>query len=125
MINAFAPPALLFAKLSFFILYHQVFKPMRWLRICTYLGGFITSLFYGVVTCVQLVLAIPSHHETLITHATKENNSKEPLLSVPSAVVGLGTDLFILALPIIAVSQLQLSREHMIGLILTFATGIL
>jgi hypothetical protein len=46
-------------------------------------------------------------------------------LSVPQSAVGLVIDLFILILPVIAVSRLQLPTRRKVGAMLVFMPGLL
>ena len=125
LIAIITPPTLLFTKISFFFLYLQVFKPMRWLRISAYIGTLVTTAFYLGMTVAQFVFATPRRGETWTSHQTTRNEHWALAMSVPQSAVGLAIDLYILVLPVIAVSQLQLPTRRKIGVILLFMTGIL
>lgn len=109
------PPSLLFIKLSFFLFYYQVFQPLRWLRISVYFGAILTCAFYGAATIAQLILATPKPGQTWINL----------MLSVPLSAVGLGIDIVLLAMPIGAVSRLQLPTKRKIGILSIFMFGLL
>lgn len=59
-------PTMLFTKVSFFVMYLDVFHLMRWLKIPAYIGGIITVLFYGAMTVFAFLFGAPApyHKET-------------------------------------------------------------
>lgn len=98
---------------------------MRWLRISTYIGTLVTTAFYLGMTIAQFVFVTPRRGETFFSHQETRYQHLALVVGVPSAAVGLCIDLYILVLPIIAVSQLQLTTQRKIGVILVFLTGIM
>ena len=116
---------MLFVKLTFFLLYLQIFQPLRWLRISTYIGATALCAFYGACTIVQFVFATPTRDETWQSHTMSPDELKTNILSVPLSAVGLFFDIVILALPIAVVMHLQLPSRRKIGIALIFATGLL
>lgn len=116
---------MLFIKVTFFLLYLQLFGPMRWLRICAYIGAVFTVIFYFGMAVTQLIFSTPRHGETLLSHQNTHNEYLAIAMSVPQSAVGLAIDLYILILPIIAVSQLQLPIRKKVGVMLIFMTGLL
>ncbi|KAL9009984.1 MAG: hypothetical protein Q9173_005034 [Seirophora scorigena] len=117
-------PAMIFTKLTFFLVYLQVFKPFRWLRICVYVGATLTTMFYFGVMIYLLVSITPREGQTFMDVALSPAQFASLRTSVPIAGVGLGTDLYLLILPITAVMQLQLPTRRKIGIILIFLTGL-
>jgi hypothetical protein len=116
---------MLFTKITFFLMYLGLFRPMSWMRICAHIGTVLTSLFYGGMFLAQIIIRTPRPGETLASRLQTTSAASESLaLSVPQSAVGLAIDLYILILPIIAVSQLQLPLRRKIGTSLIFATGI-
>ncbi|MCJ1470231.1 hypothetical protein MMC07_008876 [Pseudocyphellaria aurata] len=120
-----APPTLLFTKITFFLLYLQIFKPMRWLRISAYIGTLVTTAFYIGQTIAQFIFVTPRPGETWFDHAQSQVELKSLVVAVPVSAIGLCIDLYILVLPVIAVNQLQLATQRKFGVILIFMTGIL
>lgn len=116
---------MLFIKVTFFLLYLQLFRPMQWLRICAYIGAVFTVIFYFGMAVAQLIFSTPRHGETWLSHQATHNKDLAIALSVPQSVVGLAIDLYILIFPIIAVSQLQLPIRKKVGIMLIFMTGLL
>lgn len=119
------PFSLLFTKLTFFLLYFQVFRPLRWLRISASIGAVLTCAFYGAATIAQIVFEVPKHGETWVEDALSEDYWKGNVLSIPISAVGLGIDIVLLIMPIAAVIGLQLPTKRKIGIIFIFMFGIL
>ena len=119
------PFSLLFTKLTFFLLYFQVFRPLRWLRISIYIGTVLTCAFYGAATIAQIVFQVPKRGETWPEHALSGESSKSNMLALPMMAVGLGIDIILLVMPIAAVIGLQLPKKRKMGIIFIFMFGIL
>ena len=114
------PPTMLFTKVSFFIMYLDVFHLMRWLKISAYIGGILTALFYGAMTVFSFMIApAPYHKETAHDVALSLD------FTVPQSCVGLVIDLYILILPIMGVLRLQMSTRRKVGVILVFLSAIM
>ncbi|KAF6238584.1 hypothetical protein HO173_003089 [Letharia columbiana] len=120
-----APLTLLFTKLTFFLLYFQVFRPLRWLRVSVYIGATLTCAFYGAASIAQLVFSVPRPGQTWLEHALSGEFNKADVLSVPLSAVGLGIDIALLVMPIAAVMRLQLPTKRKIGVLFIFMFGIL
>lgn len=60
---------MLFLKTSFFLMYLQVFGPLRWLRLCAYAGVTFTTLSYGVMTVLSFALCLTSSRSDIISKA--------------------------------------------------------
>ncbi|MCJ1243743.1 hypothetical protein MMC30_000940 [Trapelia coarctata] len=114
--------ALLFAKVTFFLMYLDIFKPMRWMRISSAIGTITTAAFYVGIIISNLVISTPSHGESWAEVSIKAGSL---VLSVPQAAVGLAIDLYILFLPMIAISKLQLNPRRKVGVNLIFMSGAL
>lgn len=125
LISVLTPPTMLFLKDTFFIMYLQIFRPLRWVRICAYIGALFTTLFYISMTVAVSIFSIPGPGETLFSHQATPREHLSLAMSVPQSAVGLAIDLYILVLPIVAVTQLQLSAKRKFGVILLFMTGLL
>lgn len=114
---------MIFTKLTFFFMYLQFFRPLKWLRICVYLGAMVTTMFYVVTEIFWIVLMTLQKGQTFTTVVASPREAKVLVLSVPLASVGLGIDVYLLVLPITAVMQLQMSIPRKIGVVLIFLTG--
>lgn len=115
---------MIFTKMSFFLLYLQIFWPFKWLRYSIYLGATVAMLFYVASEIVLIYYMTPKRGETWLSKAGSAENYVALELSVPNAAVGLGIDVYLLVLPITAVTQLPLPIRRKIGVILIFMTGI-
>ena len=115
---------MIFTKLTFFLVYLQIFQPFKWLRICVYFGVTVTTLFYVATEIFWIVATTPRKGQTFASVAASPTELRVLDLSVPTAAVGLGIDVYLLVLPVTAVMQLHLPTRHKIGVILIFLTGI-
>ena len=91
-----------------------------------YVGTVSLTLFYGTYSIVLFVIATPSPGETWQVHtysSTERSNAYTAVIYL--AAGGLGFDLYLLALPIGAIMQLQLPLRRKAGVTLIFMTGIL
>lgn len=119
------PLTFLFIKLTFFLLYFQVFRPLRWLRISVYIGATLTCAFYGATSITQIIFSTPKRGQTWLEHDFSREAGKARILSVPLSAVGLGIDLVLLVMPIAAVVGLKMPTKRKIGVIFIFMFGIL
>lgn len=118
------PPAMVFTKLTIFLMYLQLFRPFKFLRRCVYVGATITILFYGAAEIGFMVYLTPRKGEALTSVASSRRRYQSGRLSVPVAAVGLGIDIYLLILPISVVVQLHLPTQRKIRVILIFLTGL-
>ncbi|MCJ1382008.1 hypothetical protein MMC17_005120 [Xylographa soralifera] len=115
--------ALLFTKATFFFMYLSIFGPLQWMRISAWLGLLVNTGFYLAVLVANMIFSTPRPGQSWQQAAISEQGTLA--LSIPQAVGGLIIDMFILALPIIAVSKLQLPPRRKLGVILIFMSGAL
>lgn len=101
-----------------------MFQPMRWLRVSAYIGAVFTVAFYSGMTVAQFTFSTPRRGEAWLSHQLTPREKLALAMAVPQSSVGLAIDLYILILPIIAVTQLQLPTPRKVGVILIFSTGI-
>ena len=116
----------MFIKVTFFLLFLQLFRPSRKIRFAIYGGLAFTILFYVMDFIVDFVSDTPRPGETWISH--EEFNPVENI-GITSAIwlptVGMVIDLYILCLPLYCVSTLQLSMRRKLMAASVFFTGIL
>ena len=77
------------------------------------------------MTVCIFVLVTPRPGETILSHWVIEDQYQALSLGVPQSAVGLALDIYILALPILAVNKLQLPTRRKIGVIMLFMTGLM
>ena len=116
-----------------------IFGQWRWMKICSWIGGVFSALFYTAIVIPLIVLSTPGRHETWGAHMASTTVKTETRfgLAIPATVktetrfglaisaVGLPIDLFILILPLIAVSKLQMPGWRKIAIMVVFMTAIL
>ena len=115
---------MLLIKLTLFLLYLNLFKPLWWLRISIYAGIFVITAVYMAFAITILVFITPKYGQTWVEAFQTPGQSKLISLSVPLASINLAIDCYIFVLPILAVSRLQLSTRRKVGVLLVFATGL-
>ena len=120
-----SPLTLLFAKLTFFLMYFHIFWPLRWLRVTVYVGASLTCAFYGAVSVAQVVLLTPRYGQTWLEHSLSKESRKDQVLYVYIAAVGLGFDILLLVMPLVAVLGLQKPKQRKKGFLFIFFIGIL
>ena len=106
-------------------MYRQIFGPMRWMRISAGLGAVLTTLFYISMTVCALIFTTPRRSETWFNHANTPIEQLNVKFTIPQSCVNLVLDLYILILPIMAVTKLHMTPRRKIGIILIFMTGLL
>ena len=92
------------------------------MRISALFGAIVTTLYYISITVCYFIFATPRRGGTWLSY------SREDFIihfSIPQSAVGLVIDLYILILPIVAVSKLQMATRRKVGIILIFTTGLL
>ncbi|TGO36243.1 hypothetical protein BHYA_0131g00210 [Botrytis hyacinthi] len=123
--NALVSPTLLLTKLTLFLLYLDLFRPFKWLRICVYIGISITVLFYSTTGILMIIWSSPHAGETWQTHLFTMEQQYAQIYASPWSAVGLGIDLFLLGLPLKAVGELCLPWKKKVVVGIVFLTGIL
>ena len=125
VIGIVSPLGLLFIKDSFFIFYLEVFGIYRWIRVGSYLGLVLTTLFYFGTLIAMLYLTTPRPGETWLTHQLSQLGRDEELYSTPQACVGLAIDVGILMMPILAVMNVKMRAWRKVGVMLILMTGLM
>lgn len=110
-------------KTTFFLMYIQLFRPLNWLRNCAYAGLVITWCFYISVGVSQLVFTLPAPGQSWSEVFASPRYLRAINLCVPTSSFSLVLDTYILVLPIIAISHLQLNTSKKIGAAAMFSTG--
>ena len=116
-------PALGLIKSSLFIQYYLVFRPLRWVRICVWIGVTISGIFYVAVTITGLILNSPWPGESILEDILSRHYLKFSQFSIPTGVIGMLVDWYLLILPIPAVWTLQMSTSKKFGVLIVFMTG--
>ena len=114
-------------KLSLFVLYVQVFRPLRWLRYLAYAGAITTGLLYLAIMLTVIVLCVPangdhSELEYLTALDSPKCANSQPVV-ILLGVVSLLSDLYLVILPLPAVWRLQLPFRRKLAYSAMFFTG--
>lgn len=118
-----APSILLCAKLSFFLLYLQIFRPIKALRLCIYAGALVTAFVHISAMVAFIVFDTPHTGQSFESQQTPSAIREGKIVCTVLGAAGTAIDWYILVLPIAAVSKLQLGKRRKIGVILVFLTG--
>ncbi|KAM0168254.1 hypothetical protein ACHAPF_011184 [Botrytis cinerea] len=98
---------------------------MRWVRVCCYVGAAITSIWYFPVVIATLVWTTPPRGKNFVYSLISDGIFTTQKLTIPIAAVGLAIDVFLFAIPLLAVSKLHMATKKKLGVALIFATGAL
>lgn len=117
-------PALGLIKCSLFIQYYMLFGPLRWLRVCVWIGVTVAATFYTVVTIAGFALATPWGGESWIADLLSQHYHLYESFAIPTGVIGMLVDWYLLILPIPAVMGLQTTTRKKIGILVVLMTGL-
>lgn len=117
------PLGLSFAKLTFFLLYLQIFRPSTWMRCGIYAGAFLTTALYVSIEVARLALTSPGPGQKFWQKNEKASILVPAVVALVGSAGGVAIDLYIVILPIAGVLQLQLPLRRKIGVSLIFMTG--
>lgn len=112
-------------KLSLLFLYLKVFRPNATLKYFIYFGIAFTILFYTSVMVAFFIIYMPRKGESLFTLLFKPRIRIGVAVAIVQGAFNVGSDLYILCLPIPGVWQLQAPLSKKIGISAIFLTGIL
>ena len=119
---------MLFIKVTFFIMYLNIFGQWRWMRIAATVGGIITTVFYVAITATMLALLTPRRHEKWLEYTFYQLQQVVIVamrLRAAQSAAGVAIDLYVLILPIIGVSKLQMPFTRKLGVAIIFMSAIL
>ena len=88
-----------------------------------WIGATISGIFYITVTISAFVLASPWPRETFFEGILSRHFAKFNYFSIPTGVIGLLIDWYLLIVPIPAVLNLKMSTAKKIGVLVIFMTG--
>jgi len=111
-------------KCTFLLMYLEIFRPLKWLRVAIYSGLITTIVVFLAFTIAQLCFLTPKRGESWLEQNEDPRENKAIELSVPLSAIGFGIDVYTFILPIIGVSQLQLSPRRKFGVLLVFMAGL-
>ncbi|KAM3150403.1 hypothetical protein ABEW05_009295 [Botrytis cinerea] len=108
-------------KITIFLMYLEVFNPLKLIRTMCYIGITMVTLFYTVITILDAIWGFP-----LSRYYVASNTQKVQTLNLPKGIFGLITDVFLFLVPMVAVSRLKsMTMRKKMGILLIFSTGFL
>ena len=113
------------AKLSLFLLYLRLFSVNQKPRILIYLGIVTTSLFYFASMLVPIIVCSPWKGESRLMALASARCAQDKQLGYVTTVFNVLSDFYLLIIPIIIVSKLQMPTQRKIGVISLFMLGFL
>ena len=118
-------PSIFFAKTSLFLLYYRVFAPKKLIRMFIIIGIIFAFVIY-ILIFIPLMASLCAPHVGQEWDLMVLKKCRRALaFGVVQATTNLIIDLYILALPIPVVLQLQLPTKKKIGILAIFMTGLL
>lgn len=123
MVDAWPTIIFMFLKLTFMLLYLQIFWPNVWLRYGCYLGIGIMTLFYMAVWIAQVYLTSPEPGQSWQDDFRSPKYFKSLDIPIPLAAVSLVFDVYIFVLPIAGVVRLQMSLRRKLETCAMFVSG--
>ena len=115
---------MLCAKLAMFTLYMRVFEPVRWMRVCCWVGIITAIPVYLSLVPFCAVYCFPHGNERWDL-AIALKGSKMQLPAIVSGTYGVVSDVFLLILPLPIIFGLNLSLRKKIGLYAVFLAGLM
>ena len=103
-------PAIYFTKLTLLLLYLRLFKPNHAVYLGIWIGIVSTTIFYTIAMFLYIFI---------------KDNGLLTKITYAVAIFGVISDVYILCLPILAVSRLYLERAKKWRLAAVFLTGLL
>ena len=114
-------------KLTLFLLYVQLFRPLRWLRILSYIGAIVSGMFYVSLSIVYAALCAPRDGQSTIAYfsalTSRRCSHGQDSVVILLGVVNLASDLYLLVLPLPAVWKLHLALRRKLAILTMFLTG--
>ncbi len=109
--------------MTLFIQYYMLFKVRRYIRISVWVGVFVFGLYFAAVTITAFILNSPWPGETPLETVFSKHYLTFAKFAIPTGVIGMLLDFYLLLLPIPAVMGLHMSTRKKMGILLIFATG--
>ena len=119
------PPAILFTKLSLFLMYLRIFSPSRQIRYLIFFGITIIVLFYTACLLIEVIDCTPRPEESWIVAQESKRCEQDKTLGYVMAAFNVLSDFYLLAIPLPIIWKLQLALRRKIGISIVFMTGFL
>ncbi|KAI5925601.1 hypothetical protein F4810DRAFT_659243 [Camillea tinctor] len=115
----------MFIKLSLLLFYLHLFRPQYYAKLLIWTGVVIITIFYTI--CTILVIAYNGTGDNHNMQGISDGQLKKYalLLVIAQSVFGTVTDFFVLAIPLIMISRLNLPPGKKLGVAGIFLTGFI
>lgn len=113
------------AKASIFLLYLRLFGPNKRTRYLIYFGLIFTTLFYTASTLLPIIACSPWKGETRLQSMASARCATDKTLGYVMTVINVISDLYLLALPVPVVWNLQMSTHKKVSVCAVFMLGFL
>ncbi|KFA70259.1 hypothetical protein S40285_07894 [Stachybotrys chlorohalonatus IBT 40285] len=112
-------------KFSLFALFLRLFSPLPRIRAMIWAGIVFTAVSYTALFAAWLAYSVPSNGNWTDPVFFASVGEATPAVSVALSAVSILTDFYVLAVPLLAVSGLNLTKGRKVGVSALFATGLL
>ncbi|TGO90452.1 hypothetical protein BPOR_0064g00150 [Botrytis porri] len=117
-------PTLGCMKLSIFITYLEVFRGLRWMQICVYIGATFSTAFYLALTIVQFYAATPVGGGRFAKMIFMPRFAILKRITFAVTGIALAIDIYLFILPLVAVSKLRIPTKRKIFVMIGFGIGL-
>lgn len=117
------PPITWIVKVSLFILFMDIFGPVRWLRYMAIIGMIVTGLFYATTSIVFASWCIPRRHQSYFDAMNSHRCAQSFRVMIIMGAVNVLSDFYLLFLPLPAVWSLNLPFRKKLAISAIFLTG--
>lgn len=121
-------PCFWFIKLALFTFYLRLFKVLRWLRYCVYLGILVTGVCYLATTILFPIFCAPRDGQDQMAYLAAiaaEKCIKARYTATALGCINIISDVYIFMLPLPPVWALKLPFRKRLGIAMMFSTGLM
>lgn len=120
------PVALFFTKLSILLLVYRIFWAQKRAVLLVWLGIITNALFYGITFILTVAWCAPgSGKDPMVSAAAKTCQTDVHRLSIVQSCFNIGSDLYLLVIPIPLVFGLKTSMSNKVKVSFIFALGLM
>lgn len=117
----------MFIKISLLALFLRIFSPSRIVRRMIWIGLVFITLSFSAAAIAYIVFFFPpsSGEGWSDPKIARQRADSTAYINLILGALGASTDFYVIAIPITAVSSLNLSKKKKIGVSALFATGLM
>jgi hypothetical protein len=106
---------MMFARLTFFIFYIQIFRPryilFRWIRE----GALVTTRFYLATSICQVYCFMTESGQSWVTRTAKDLDGALAIIGIVGSSFGIMSDIYLFALAAVGIWQPQMQAKESEG----------